>query len=216
MYKTRRMQFFIILAFAVGTSLGLILSHIHSSAIVSETYPANAADVLERHSLLLNQAADILWNTPEAFYAVREEDESFSRFTIDDLLSYSKIYSCFSVDEIHLLQDVISTTKLCSIGMYYSMYGRARAVSLTFECTDKYQKRLIYICATDDNSGHNSEQQVKKLLDYMNQGAWVAYQSTNYLNWYVEIRSAEDSFSYQYNCSKQSDAELTKCLQSFL
>ena len=145
--------------------------------------------------MLLNQTADILWNTPEAFYAVQEDGESYSHFTTDELFSYSQIYNCFSPDELHLLQDVISTTQLCTIGMYYPMYGRAQAVSFTFECADKYKKHLIYIRAVDDNDGYTSEQQVENLLKYISWD-WVDYLPTNYPNWYAEIRSTDLPLSH--------------------
>lgn len=182
--------FVIALILAVGIGIGLLFAHIHSNTVMREAYPDNGIDVLEQHSLLLNQAVDILLNTPEAFYAIKEDGESFSHFTTDELFSYSQIYNCFSLDEIHLLKDVISTTQLCTIGMYYPMYGRAQAVTFTFECVDKYKKRLIYIRAVDDNDGYTSEQQVENLLKYISWD-WVGYLTTNYSNWYAEICSTD-------------------------
>lgn len=187
--------FVIALILAIGIGIGLLLAHIHNNAVILEAYSDNAIDILEQHSLLLNQTADILWNTPEAFYAVQEDGESYSHFTTDELFSYSQIYNCFSPDELHLLQDVISTTQLCTIGMYYPMYGRAQAVSFTFECADKYKKRLIYIRAVDDNDGYTSEQQVENLLEYISWD-WVDYLPTNYPNWYAEIRSTDSPLSH--------------------
>lgn len=187
--------FVIALILAVGIGIGLLFAHIHSNTVMREAYPDNAIDVLEQHSLLLNQAVDILLNTPEAFYAIKEDGESFSHFTTDELFSYSQIYNCFSPDELHLLQDVISTTQLCAIGMYYPMYGRAQAVNFTFQCADKYKKRLIYIRAVDDNDGYTSEQQVENLLKYISWD-WVGYLTTNYSNWYAEICSTDLPLSH--------------------
>ena len=187
--------FVIALILAVGIGIGLFFAHIHSNTVMREAYPDNAIDVLEQHSLLLNQTADILWNTPEAFYAVQEDGESYSHFTTDELFSYSQIYNCFSPDELHLLQDVISTTQLCTIGMYYPMYGRAQAVTFTFECVDRYKNHLIYIRAVDDNDGYTSEQQVENLLKYISWD-WVGYLTTNYSNWYAEIRSTDLPLSH--------------------
>lgn len=81
--------FVIALILAIGIGIGLLLAHIHNNAVILEAYSDNAIDILEQHSLLLNQTADILWNTPEAFYAVQEDGESYSHFTTDELFSYS-------------------------------------------------------------------------------------------------------------------------------
>lgn len=147
----------------------------------------NAVTILEHNNLLLNQAAEILWNNPEAFLSIQEPGESYSQFSFDELFTYPTIQSHFSAEEIHLLQEIGSATHLVGVGMYYPMYGRAQGISFHFNCTDQSQRVLCYICSVDSVSDQSAVDQVKELLDYMTY-EWVTYQPTNYPNWYAEIR----------------------------
>ena len=153
-----------------------------------EVYPGNAAAILEENSVLLNQAVEILLNTPEAFYAFREYEEIYTGYTVDWLFSVPRVRDCFSAAEIQLLQETASATQLAHVGMYFPMYGWAQAISLRFRCTDQSQSDLCYICPIEGGTDQSNDTAVAELLEYMTYD-WVTYQPADYPNWYLEIRS---------------------------
>lgn len=123
--KYVKIVFSIVLSIVIGVGIGFILSNARIKKAEEEALPDNPATILEQHSLLLNQVAEILWNTPEAFYAVREEGKSYSCFSIKDPFAEPRIKSSLSTEKIQLLQDAATATHLVSVGMYYPVYGRA-------------------------------------------------------------------------------------------
>lgn len=86
-----------------------------------------------------------------------------------------------------LLREVVNSTQLFSVGMYFPMYGRAKAVSFSFRCSDQSQNSLCYIRATANADEHTSTKQIKTLLEYVTYD-WVSYQPTGFPYWYSEIR----------------------------
>ena len=61
-----------VVALILATEIIMFMSaYIRNYREPPEVYPGNAAAILEENSVLLNQAVEILLNTPEAFYAFR-------------------------------------------------------------------------------------------------------------------------------------------------
>lgn len=155
----------------------------------TEMYPGSAATILEQNTALLNQAADILWNTPEAFHAIEEEGEIYTQFTMDEMFTHPFIEKHFSIEEKNFFQDVVSKTQLVNVGMYFPVYGHAQTICFSFSCTDKSQRELCYIRPADGQSSQALNEQVENILNYMTYD-WVTYQPTDYPNWYIQIRTA--------------------------
>lgn len=176
-----------ILLLVIGILVGLCLNMGNPDEEPSQVYQGNAYDILEQHSLLLDHIAEFLWNTPEVFQAVREGNESYSHVNIDELCSFPSIRKALSSDEIQLLQDVASVTYLFDIGMYFPVYGRAKAVTFDFLCPNYGQNELIYIRPADDIPDSQKAIQRNELLKYMTY-EWVNYQPTEYPYWFKENR----------------------------
>lgn len=157
-----------------------------------ELYQGTATSILEQHTILLNDVAELLWDTPEAFMAIREGDyESCVTISINELLTYTSIQSAFSEAEIQLIQDVAQVTQLDGFSMYFPMYGRAQTVLLDFNCSDKEQRTLCYIRPMDGATEEDSALQLENILEYMTYD-WVMYESTIYPHWYAQFRFERD------------------------
>ncbi len=170
----------------IATSV--IVIELNGNVMPPEILPDNAVAILEQNSPLLNQAADILLDTPEAFLSVREDGESYSQLSVEEILTDASIQYYFSTDEIQLLRNVVFSTQLFSVGMYYPMYGRAQAVCFSFRCSDQNENSLCYVRPTITEPEYTDTQQIQELLDYMTYD-WVEYRPTRFPYWYSEIRS---------------------------
>ena len=170
----------------IATSV--IVIELNGNVMPPEILPDNAVAILEQNSPLLNQAADILLDTPEAFLSVREDGESYSQLSVEEILTDASIQYYFSTDEIQLLRNVVFSTQLFSVGMYYPMYGRAQAVCFSFRCSDQNENSLCYVRPTITEPEYTDTQQIQELLDYMTYD-WVEYRPTGFPYWYSEIRS---------------------------